>query len=116
MLQSFLLSCAQAFLLILWFDTTVIAHYAKLFRLNKLLKTDEFLEARKEDDSLDYSLFLYQKKPGFLTKLISCPICVTTWLSIFTSLHIGFIYFGFLALTTLGLYHIMNLLIESTEK
>lgn len=116
MLQSLLLSCSKAFLLILWFETTVVAHYAKLLKLNKLLKTDEFLEARKEDDDLDYSLFLYRKKPGFLTKLISCPICVTTWLSILSSFIVGAQYFGFLALTTLALYHIMNLLIESTEK
>lgn len=77
--------CLITFINIIWFDTEAFVEYIKLFKLN-WFKVNEYLIARESDFELTYHSYLLRNHKNFFTKLITCPICFTTWLSIIFSL------------------------------
>lgn len=73
------------FINIVWFETEALVEYIKLFRLN-WFKVTNYLIAKESNFELTYHSYLLQYHKNFFTKLITCPICLTTWLSIIFSL------------------------------
>ena len=73
------------FINIVWFETEALVEYVKLFKLN-WFKITEYLIAKESNFELTYHSYLSQHHRNFFTKLITCPICLTTWLSIISSL------------------------------
>lgn len=68
------------FLLIIWFESDIVQTIGKLTKTRNLLKLLEFEKYKLEEDIMcNYPNFLYTKYPGYLTKLISCPICLCFW-------------------------------------
>lgn len=68
------------FILVVWFESDIIQTISKITRSRKLFKIEEFEKYKIEEDPLsNYANFLYTKYPGYLTKLISCPICLCFW-------------------------------------
>lgn len=77
------------FALILWFEGDVTNFISKALRNPLWLKRNEYEEYQlNEDLTASYPEFLYNKYPSFLTKLLSCPICLTFWLTLFHSILI----------------------------
>lgn len=69
-----------SFLLIIWFESDIVQTIGKLTHTRNLLKLPEFEKYKLEEDVMsNYANFLYAKYPGYLTKLISCPICLCFW-------------------------------------
>ena len=65
------------FILIIWNDTNAFVEYARTFLG---VKFEDY--KIQESVGINYCDFLEIKYPdNFLVKLISCPICLTTWLS-----------------------------------
>lgn len=66
-----------AFILLLLYKTNVIVEYLELFGV----KLKDF-EAKRLMFGPDYTIFEYlvSKYPCFLTRLLACPICLSTWL------------------------------------
>lgn len=73
------------FINIIWFETEAFVEYVKLFKI-KWFKVNEYLLAKESNFELTYHSYLLQYHKNFFTKLITCPICFTTWLSIIFSL------------------------------
>jgi len=73
------------FINIVWFETEALVEYVKLFKLN-WFKVTKYLIAKESNFELTYHSYLLQYHKNFFTKLITCPICLTTWLSIISSL------------------------------
>ena len=74
-------SCLNFTILLIWYHSTAILEYGRLFGLKKLLKDEQFQSARKESNfKLNYPNFLLSTYPNFFTKLIQCPICFNIWL------------------------------------
>lgn len=73
-------------LLLFWYKTDFVIIYGKLFRLNKLLKIDRFEQQKFIDFDLTYQKFLALNYKNFFVKLLSCSICLTTWLVTIISL------------------------------
>jgi hypothetical protein len=68
------------FILVIWFESDIVQTVANIFKLNNILKTDEFLKYKLEVDVMStYPEFLYITRPGYITKLLSCPICLCFW-------------------------------------
>lgn len=68
------------FLLIIWFESDIVQTFGKLTKTRNFLKLPEFEKYKLEEDIMcNYPNFLYAKYPGYLTKLISCPICLCFW-------------------------------------
>jgi hypothetical protein len=70
------------FLLFIWFDTTAFVDYSKLLKLNKIFLIDKWEDYRVINPKLDYLGYIGIKHRNFLTKLLTCKLCFTFWLSI----------------------------------
>lgn len=84
-------------ILIIWFKTDAFSQYTRLFRIDKWFKVDQANEL-----DLDYLEYLKEYHPGFLTKLITCPICLGTWFGIVGGIITGII--GVPITTLFGLF------------
>jgi len=86
----FLIPLTLAFLILLWFDTNVIAEYIELFQLeseNQIL--NDYLAVRKAGSPLSLYNYVLQFAPNtFFTRLITCQTCVSTWVGLIAGLVI----------------------------
>ena len=79
------LICEISFFLLIWFESDIVQTIGKLTNTRNLLKLPEFEKYKLEEDVMsNYANFLYAKYPGYLTKLISCPICLCFWSNLIT--------------------------------
>jgi len=100
-----------AFILIIWLKTEAFVEYARLFGLSKLLEIDKFDNRTMYE--LTYPAFLLVNHNNFLTRLISCPICLGVWLNIFVCLYFrDFTFFFIKILISLLLYFIVSVIIK----
>lgn len=75
------------FLLIIWFDGDITNILSSSSILRKFFKRSEYERFIQEQDmSATYPCFLYETYPMFITKLLSCSICLTFWLTLIVNL------------------------------
>lgn len=98
--------------LIVWFQTNAFHEYCKALGLDGFFYLDEYSKLLKEGGDLDYPDFLAEYYPSFFTKLISCPICLTVWLSGILSLFINICSVGTIAVSSLLLYKLISMLLK----
>jgi hypothetical protein len=96
-------------ILIIWFNTEAFVEYSRLLHL-PLVKVKEYLFAKKRDCTLSYHTFLLINYNNFFTRLITCPICTSVWLSIIVGIftQLLFIYYPMLFICSLYLYELYN--------
>jgi len=82
-------SSVVAFFLILWFRTEAWVEYCRLFRFNRISFYKDYDEKKQNDVTLTYHGYLRQFHNCFQIRLLTCPICVSVWLSIIIALFIG---------------------------
>ncbi len=71
-----------AMVLVIWFRTEAYVEYCRLFRLNFLSYYQDYDAKKKNDVSLKYHGYLKQYHNCFITRLLTCPVCVAMWLAI----------------------------------
>ncbi len=102
------------FCLIIFFNSDAMPEYLRLFRLNKVfpfLKIDEYFSYNGPLNSNSYFEFLNGMKGynNFLVKLISCPLCLSVYLSLIMAFFIGhWYYFPLIYLISLFTYFIFK--------
>ncbi len=79
---------AVAYSLLAWFNKDAFIEYSQLFKLSKLFKIDEFKQVTENDPTMSYPIFLASYYNNFFTRLVSCPICLSFWLSALYSLSL----------------------------
>jgi len=94
------------FVLIIWFKTEAFVEYVKVFKLDKLLFIDKYEEQKKEDFELNFLSFLLKNYNTFFIRVITCPICLTSWLCIPVIFVSGFIMYPFYVVSILFLYYL----------
>jgi hypothetical protein len=103
-------------ILIIWFKSDVYVEYCKLFGLNKFLFGYDSLESQ-----LTFPQYLYTKRLiisknkiiHFYIKLITCPICISFWLSLlFSFLFLSVLFTPLLYVCTLFVYLVIVKLLE----
>ncbi len=100
-----------AFILILWFKTEAFVEYARLFGLSRLLEIDKF--DNRDIYELNYPAFILVNHNNFLSRLISCPICLGVWLNITLCLFFeDFSFFFIKILISLLIYFTTSVLIN----
>lgn len=70
-------------ILLFWYKTNFIWVYGKLFGLSRILAIDKFEGKKMFNPDLTYQVFIATTYRGFVARLLSCTICLATWLSIF---------------------------------
>ena len=71
-----------AFILLIWFRTDAWVEYTRLLHLNFLSKYKEYDIACTKELGLEYHTFLRRYYNCFFVRLITCPICLSTWIGI----------------------------------
>ena len=77
-----IVSLIVATILVLWFRTEAYVEYCRLFHLNFISFYKDYDAQHKNDVSLNYFGYLRQYHDTFFVRLITCPVCVGTWLSL----------------------------------
>ena len=97
-------------ILLIWFKTDAFITYTKLFRINKFFYINEWENFKNTKDcTVTYHQFLRIKRPdGFWVKLITCPICLSMWLSVTSSIFIGVIGIPIVCVSSLFLYFLIT--------
>lgn len=85
-------------ILLSWFKSEAIIEWASLLGLSKFIQKEEFYSKQYENLplGLNYPTFLKLKYNNFITRLISCPLCLTMWISSFISLLLTIIKLNFI--------------------
>ena len=105
------------FFLIIWFDGDITNILSRCSILRKLFRRSEYEKFKLEEDVMaSYPEFLNYKYPSFMTKLLSCPICLTFWLTLILN-SLGFYYLSretWLTEFTISfpIYYFVNLLLH----
>lgn len=101
-----------ALILIVWFKSNAWIEYTRLFRLNFLSKYKEYDEAFKKDPTLEYHTFLKIYYPGFIVRLVTCPICCSVWLGLLFGLITHVTLFPIYSVSGLLVFLLINKLLE----
>jgi hypothetical protein len=96
------------FILLIWFRTNAWVEYTKLLRLNFLSKYKEYEIATTNEPLLEYHTFLHRYYNCFLTRLLTCPICFSTWLGIIFGCFTYLVLFPIYTILGLILYLIID--------
>jgi hypothetical protein len=101
------------FLLIVWFDGDITKLFSYSNTLHNFFKRSQFETYKLEEDVFaSYSDFLYGKYPSFITKLMSCPICLTFWLTLLGNIiHYVCFHDNLYVLLTFSINYIVNLMV-----
>ena len=105
-------SLAIAFILIIWFDTNAFVEYARIFGVK--LKDYEKLEAT----GMLFVDWLPIKYDNFLARLITCPICLATWLAIIAAYFFCKNVYSFFIMFYMSLmaYFLFKILMKKSDK
>ena len=72
-------------IMVLWFETSFVLDYLKLFKLEKKL-IEEYEKELFENPDIKFLDFSYFKNPTFFNKLFSCPYSLGFWVSVFCTM------------------------------
>lgn len=83
-MEIILISAAIGYITFIWLKTNAFYDYTKIIlKKTKIFDNYENFKNNKQV-SINYSDYLIMKKSGFFIRLITCPICVSFWLSVGT--------------------------------
>lgn len=71
-----------AMLLLIWFRTEAFIEYCKLFHITNISFYEDYELKKAEDARLTYLTYLRQYHNNFFTRMITCPICLSFWISV----------------------------------
>lgn len=99
-------------ILVIWFNTEAFVEYSQLFRI-PFFKIKEYYIEREKDCTIDYHMYLKLHHNNFFTRLITCPVCTSFWLSLVGSiiLSIHLLNFGIIFISSLLIYLLFNKLL-----
>ena len=110
------LPVAFACILYTWHNTDAFVEYLKLLGCKKLFYIEDFEKQRDNSLSLDYNTYLIINHPNFFVKLLTCPICLSTWFNIAALfIHKSFPLFFLLLWLTWVLYFLLKLIIIKAD-
>ena len=116
MLDIILISNFISLILLIWLKSEAILEWGTLFGLSKILKEDEFKREKINQIPLEitYPMFLRINYNCFITKMISCPLCLSTWLSIIFTLlsSISIIFIPVVCILSLIIYGTVVILLK----
>lgn len=107
----------NVFCLFIWFNTEAFIEYIRYIPyINNFLKVKQYIAYQKNDDSLNYPLYLTVYYNNFFTKLISCPYCLLFWVNLLSLGLLNNIMFIFVNyVISLILYSVVILIVKKYE-
>ena len=101
LIHASLINCT---ILLLWLRTEAFLEYAKLLGMRKLFGIEKYEKESNNNPFFTYHDFLLKKHNCFIVRLITCPICLTVWMSIFSAYFFGLWHLCPIIIVTLIVY------------
>lgn len=83
--------CFITLTMFLWFRSDALYEYYKTFHIRGIKCIDEYVEKSRDGYFSHLVEYLANNHHSFWIKLITCPICLSVWLSAIFSFVTGFI-------------------------
>ena len=91
--------------LLIWFKSNAIVEYLDVLGLDIAFGVREYKKASTEVSyHMSYTDFLLLKYNSFFVRLITCPLCLSVWVSVIISSFTNWYYFPFLVIAPLVMY------------
>ncbi len=104
-----------SFLLIISLEGEIVQNYLNFRPLSKWLKIDEYNNKQMGASKSSYPKYLALYYPNFFTNLISCPLCLGSWLSIvLSSIFLTFWQFPIILICSLVVFYLISWLKKIT--
>jgi len=85
-----IIALISSYFMLVWFRTNAFVEYMVLFRLSRFFHISEYEDIRKQGYDGNYVEFLFTYfNSNFIVRLLSCPICLSFWISMLLSVFIG---------------------------
>ena len=108
--------CASitALILLVWFLSEAFVEYATLIGGARFFKILDYKEKQKAQASLDYHGYLLENHSSFFIRLITCPLCLSFWVSLIVTFLVtdSILIFPMVNLASLAVYKIISYLLE----
>lgn len=81
-----------AFILVVWFETNAFAEYTDLFGVYKFVRhLKTYKTSREQGSPITYQEYIQLYHNNFFTRLITCEVCLTTWICIIAGCFISYL-------------------------
>ena len=92
--------------LLVWFRSNAFVEYLEVLGLDMAFGAREYKKASSEVSyHMRYTDFLLLKYNSFFIRLITCPLCLSVWISVIISATRGWELFPFLVVLPLIIYN-----------
>lgn len=92
-------------ILLVWFRSNALVEYLEVLGLDIAFGAREYKKASSEVSyQMRYTDFLLLKYNSFFIRLITCPLCLSVWISVIISGFNNWSYFPFLVVLPLTIY------------
>lgn len=99
-------SAVVSVILLVWFRSDALAEYLEVLGLDIAFGVREYRKASSEVSyHMRYTDFLLLKYNSFFIRLITCPLCLSVWISVIISATRGWELFPFLVVLPLIIYN-----------
>jgi len=114
MFELFFISSVVVLILLTWFQSEAFVEYAELASGGKFFHTIDYKEKQKSKATLTYQGYLLQNHSSFFIRLITCPLCLSFWLTLITTLAVtgSLWFFPLCNILSLIVYFLMLKLLE----
>ena len=100
------LSALITVILLVWFRSDALAEYLEVLGLDIAFGVREYRKASSEVSyHMRYTDFILLKYNSFFVRLITCPLCLSVWISVIISAARGLELFPFLVVIPLTIYN-----------
>ena len=93
-------------ILLVWFRSNAFVEYLEFLRLDMAFDVRGYKKASSEGSYyMRYTDYLLLKHNSFFVRLITCPLCLSVWISVIVSGNTNWYYFPFLIVVPLIIYN-----------
>jgi hypothetical protein len=79
-----------SYLMVVWLKTNAFVEYMTLFKQDSFFHVAEYNTLHKEGYAGIYTDFLFEYyNDSFIVRLVSCPVCLSFWLGLFSVILTG---------------------------
>ena len=104
-----------ATILLIWFKSDAFYHYVKLFGLDRLFFIEKYDKQKEDDPLLTYPQFIKMNFGGIISKILTCPLCFTIWISTILAITFNMIvWWPTIVIVSLGTYYTLILITKWT--
>jgi len=106
MINILYISISFAMIIIVWLKTNVFIEYYNLFKMKWLEAANIYNKKNSSGFIENFPDYLRNNYNGFISNLLTCPICLSIWGGIISSIWVGinFLVVSFLCLSLYKIY------------